>query len=55
MTQTVVHSVFTASGAGCLVRALRKAGRDDQVVITDHGFNVGPDPPLRSGGTREMA
>jgi hypothetical protein len=45
MTQTIVHFVFTASGAGCLVQALRKAGRDDQVVVTDHGFNVGPIDP----------
>jgi hypothetical protein len=45
MTQTIVHFVFTASGAGCLVQALRKAGRDDQVVVTDHGFNIGPIDP----------
>jgi hypothetical protein len=45
MTQTIVHFVFTASGSGCLVRALRQAGRDDQVVATDHGFNVGPIDP----------
>jgi hypothetical protein len=42
MKQTIAHFVFTASGAGCLVQALRKAGRDDQVVVTDHGFHVGP-------------
>jgi hypothetical protein len=34
MTQTTAHFVFTLSGAGCLVRALRSAGRDDQVVVT---------------------
>jgi hypothetical protein len=45
MTQTTVHFVFTLSGAGCLVRALRSAGRDDQVVATCHGFNVGPIDP----------
>jgi hypothetical protein len=45
MTQTIVHFVFTASGAGCLVQALRKAGRDDQIVVTDHGLNVGPIDP----------
>ena len=45
MTQITVHFVFTLSGAGCLVRALRSAGRDDQVVVTSHGFNVGPIDP----------
>jgi hypothetical protein len=45
MTQTIVHFVFTISGAGCLVRALRNAGRDDQVVVTDHDFNMGPIDP----------
>jgi Protein of unknown function/Domain of unknown function (DUF1835) len=45
MTQTIVHYVFTPSGSGCLVRALRNAGRDDQVVVTSHGFNMGPIDP----------
>ncbi|MEO8784202.1 MAG: DUF1835 domain-containing protein [Bradyrhizobium sp.] len=45
MTQTTAHFVFTLSGGGCLVRALRSAGRDDQVVVTSHGFNVGPIDP----------
>jgi hypothetical protein len=45
MKQTTAHFVFTLSGAGCLVKALRKAGRDDQVVATCHGFNVGPIDP----------
>jgi hypothetical protein len=34
MTQTVLHFVFTAPGAGCLVQAVRKAGRDDQVIAS---------------------
>jgi Protein of unknown function/Domain of unknown function (DUF1835) len=42
MKQTIAHFVFTLSGAGCLLQALRQAGRDDQVVLTDHGVNVGP-------------
>jgi hypothetical protein len=45
MTQTIAHFVFTLSGSGCLVRALRSAGRDDQVVVTSHGLNVGPIDP----------
>jgi uncharacterized protein DUF3658 len=45
MTQTIAHFVFTGSGAGCLVQALRKAGRDDPVVATCHDLNVGPIDP----------
>ena len=45
MTQTIAHFVFTLSGAGCLVQALRKAGRDDQVVSSWHGLNAGPIDP----------
>jgi hypothetical protein len=45
MTQTIAHFVFTPSGAGCLVRALRKAGRDDLVVATCHDLNFGPIDP----------
>ena len=45
MTQTIVHFVFTLSGAGNLVRALRKAGRNDQVVATWHDLNFGPIDP----------
>jgi hypothetical protein len=45
MTQTVAHFVFTASGAGCLVQALRKAGRDDRVVATCQDMNIGPIDP----------
>jgi hypothetical protein len=45
MSQTIVHFVFTLSGAGCLVQALRKAGRDDPVVATCHDLNFGPIDP----------
>jgi hypothetical protein len=45
MTQTTAHFVFTLSGAGNLVQALRKAGRDDQVVATCHDLNFGPIDP----------
>jgi hypothetical protein len=45
MTQTIAHFVFTASGAGCLVRALRKAGRNDPVVVISHDLNFGPIDP----------
>lgn len=46
MTQTIAHFVFTASGAGCLVQALRKAGRDDQVIASFDDLSFGPiDPP----------
>jgi uncharacterized protein DUF3658 len=45
MTQTIAHFVFTLSGAGCLVQALRKAGRDDLVVATCHDMNFGPINP----------
>jgi hypothetical protein len=45
MTQTIAHFVFTGSGAGCLVQALRKVGRDDLVVATCHDMNVGPIDP----------
>jgi hypothetical protein len=45
MTQTVLHFVFTASGAGCLVQALRKAGRDDQVIAPSDDLSFGPINP----------
>ena len=46
MTQTVAHFVFTPSGAGCLDQALRKAGRDDQVVAYFDNLSFGPiNPP----------
>jgi len=51
MRQTTAHFVFTLSGAGCLVQALRKAGRDDQVVASFDDLSFGPinppDPALR--------
>jgi hypothetical protein len=50
MAQTIV--VFTPSGAGCLVQALRKAGRDDQVIACFDDMSFGPinpaDPFLRA-------
>jgi len=45
MMQPTVHFVFTLSGAGNLVRALRKAGRKDPVVRTWHDLNFGPIDP----------
>jgi hypothetical protein len=45
MTQTIAHFVFTLSGAGCLVRALREAGRDDRVVTACHDLHFGPIDP----------
>jgi hypothetical protein len=45
VTQTVLHFVFTLSGAGCLVQALRQAGRDDQVVVTSNDMEFGPINP----------
>jgi hypothetical protein len=53
MTQTIAHFVFTLSGAGNLVRALRSAGREDPVVATCHDFNFGPiDPSDPSARTK---
>ena len=54
MTQTTAHFVFTLSGAGCLVQALRKAGRDDLVVATCHDMHFGPIDPS-DPVSREMA
>jgi hypothetical protein len=45
MTQTIAHFVFTPSGAGCLVQALRKAGRRDVVVATFDNLSFGPIDP----------
>jgi hypothetical protein len=47
MTQ-IAHVVFTASGAGCLVQALRKAGRADQVIIGFDDMSFGPINPADS-------
>jgi hypothetical protein len=41
----IVHVVFTPSGAGCLVQALRKAGRDDQVIACFDDMSFGPINP----------
>ena len=46
MTQTVVHQVFTLSGAGCLVQALRKAGRSDKAVSYRDNLSFGPIDPV---------
>jgi Protein of unknown function/Domain of unknown function (DUF1835) len=48
MAQTIAHFVFTPSGAGCLVQALRKAGRDDQVVASFDDLSFGPINPAES-------
>src|SRR6266576_2271837 len=48
MTQTIAHFVFTPSGAGCLVQALRKAGRDDQVVAAFDDLSFGPINPFNA-------
>ena len=52
MTQTILHFVFTDSGAGCLVEALREAGRDEYVIASSDAMNLGPinpaDPSLRT-------
>jgi Protein of unknown function/Domain of unknown function (DUF1835) len=45
MTPTVLHFVFTPSGAGCLVQALRKAGRDDPVIVSYDDLSFGPIDP----------
>jgi uncharacterized protein DUF1835 len=45
MTQTVLHFVFTLSGAGRLVQALRKARRDDQVIASCDDLSFGPINP----------
>jgi hypothetical protein len=51
MTQTVLHFVFTPSGAGCLSQALRTAGRDDQVISFFDDLSFGPiNPPIRRCG-----
>lgn len=52
MARTVLHFVFSPSGAGCLVQALRNAGRDDQVITSFDDLSFGPvnppDPVLRN-------
>jgi hypothetical protein len=48
MTQTIAHFVFTPSGAGCLVQALSKAGRDDQVVASFDDLSFGPINPFHA-------
>ena len=52
MTQSILHFVFTDSGAGCLVEALREADRDDHVIASSDAMNLGPinpaDPSMRT-------
>jgi hypothetical protein len=52
MTQTILHFVFTDSGAGSLLQALSEAGRDEQVIACSDAMNLGPinpaDPSLRT-------
>jgi hypothetical protein len=45
MPPTVLHFVFTPSGAGCLMQALRKAGRDDPVIVSHDNLSFGPIDP----------
>jgi len=46
MTQTILHFVFTPSGAGGLVQAIKKAGRDDKVIASFDDMSFGPiNPP----------
>jgi hypothetical protein len=45
MTPTVLHFVFTPSGADCLEQALRKAGRDDPVIVSHDNLSFGPIDP----------
>ena len=45
MTRPVLHFVFTPSGAGCLMLALKKARRDDQIIITHDDLSFGPIDP----------
>ena len=50
--KTTLHYVFTPSGAGCLLQALRKAGRPDPVITTYDDLSFGPinssDPHVRA-------
>ena len=52
MTQ-IAHVVFTASGAGCLVQALRKAGRHDHVIACFDDMSFGPINPADSSSRAE--
>jgi hypothetical protein len=53
MTQTVLHFVFTPSGAGCLVQALRRASRDDQVIASFDDLSFGPIDPSDASSRAE--
>jgi hypothetical protein len=46
MTQTVLHVVYTSSGASSLRQALENAGRDDRVISFFDSLCFGPiNPP----------
>src|SRR3954466_11039691 len=57
MTRTLLHIVFTPSGAGSLRQALASAGRDEQVISFFDDLSFGPidppDLPLRSKWVEE--
>jgi hypothetical protein len=53
MTPTVLHFVFTPSGAGCLLQALKKAGRNDPVIIEYDDFSFGPIDPSDAASRAE--
>jgi hypothetical protein len=55
MTQTMLHFVFTPSGADCLVHALRKAGRDNRVITSYDDLSVGPINPGDSSSRAKWA
>lgn len=49
MTRTMLHVVFTPSGAGSLRQALTSAGRDDRVISFFDDLSFGPiNPPASS-------
>jgi uncharacterized protein DUF3658/uncharacterized protein DUF1835 len=45
MMQTVLHIVFTVSGAGCLRQALSTAGRNEKVISSSDDLRIGPIAP----------
>jgi hypothetical protein len=55
MAQSILHVVFTPSGAGCLRPALKSAGRDDQVVAFFDNLSFGPINPPDASRARWVA
>ena len=53
MAQTVLHFVFTPSGAGLLRQALRKAGRNDQLISSAENLSYGPINPVDGAARAE--